>query len=99
MGHGSAVLVSGGRVTRALLLARCGTAALRPAGAWWRTARRVDTTAASVRGALAAAGAETDGQVVCGPGRLPDLDVSGSHVVHVAWITAAVIRPEAFGPA
>jgi hypothetical protein len=35
--------------------------------------------------------------VVCGPGRLPDLDVQGAGAIHVAWVTAAVVSPDAFG--
>ena len=89
--------VQGSRVLRALLLAVLATAVLPPLGAWGLNHRRVEITAERVRSAAARVSAVEDGQVLCGPGRVPDRDVMGAHATHVAWITAAVSRPEAFG--
>jgi len=88
--------VLGSRVLRALLLAVLATAVLPPAGAWWLNHRRMEVTTERVRSVVVLVSVE-DGQVLCGPGRIPDLNVKGAHATHVAWIAAAVSRPEAFG--
>lgn len=90
-------VIAGSRVAVTLLLAVLATAVLPPLGAWWLNARRVEITAERVRGAVVRVSAE-GGQVLCGPGRMPDLGSRGAHAVHVAWITVAISRPEAFGP-
>ena len=82
---------------RALLLAVLATAVVPPAGAWWLNQRRIEITTERVRSAVVLGSAD-GGQVLCGPGRMPDLGSRGAHATHVAWITAAVRGPEAFGP-
>jgi hypothetical protein len=90
--------VQGSFVVRGVLLALLATVVLPPAGAWWLNARRVAVTTERVS-ALVPGFSWSDGDgVVCGPGRLPDSDVRGAHATHAAWVTAAVPRPEDFGP-
>jgi hypothetical protein len=89
--------VHGSFVVRGVLLALLATAVLPPAGAWWLNSRRVAVTAERVGAVSRDLGPIEPGTVVCGPGRLPDLDVLNAHEIHVAWISSAIIRPESFG--
>jgi hypothetical protein len=88
-------MVTGRQTIGIVITAIVATAVLPPAGAWWLNARRIAVTTDRVRDVVVDVPV-ADNQVLCGPGRLPDLDVMGADDTHAAWIAAAVSRPEAF---
>ncbi|MGE3341947.1 MAG: hypothetical protein AB7L71_00825 [Vicinamibacterales bacterium] len=90
--------IDGRRVVRVIVLAVLATAVLPPAGASWLNSRRIDVTKERVERSTLRADSVGTGLALCGPGRLPDLDVIGAHASHATWISIAVGRPEAFGP-
>jgi hypothetical protein len=91
-------MVQGSFVVRGVLLALLATVVLPPTAAWWLNSRRVAVTTERVAAVAKDLRLIEPGGVVCGPGRLPDSDVRGAHATHAAWVTAAVPRPEDFGP-
>lgn len=89
--------VRGARVVRVLLLAVLATAVMPPAAAWWLNHRRITLTQSRADAAVVSVSAPDAAIVLCGPGRLPDLDVAGAGSVHAAWLTSAVTAPDVFG--
>lgn len=91
-------VISGRRVVVTLGVVVLATVVVPPAGAWWLNQRRIGQTQARAEAALAAVVPRDRAPVVCGPGRLPDQDVVNATAVHAAWLAAAVVAPDAFGP-
>lgn len=91
--------VRGSHVVRAAALALLATTVLPTAGAWWLNSRRVAVTLARVQAAVASVPTQPDGQLLCGPGRIPDSTATGAGEIHARWVSLVVVDPSGGSPA
>ncbi len=90
--------VTGAFVLRALTAIVLVTMVLPPAGAWWLNTQRVTVSTERALAARSRIEVPPTGGAVCGPGRLPEAHGERATDAHLAWVSRAVLNPDAFGP-